>query len=86
LLLLDEPTSALDPEMAAEVLDAIQELREEGLDFILVTHELGFARQVADQVAFLAEGRIVEAGAAGQVFDAPAAEVTRAFLAKVLKY
>lgn len=86
LLLLDEPTSALDPEMAAEVLDAIQELREEGRDFILVTHEMGFARQVADQVAFLAEGRIVEAGGAGQVFDAPAAAQTRAFLAKVLKY
>jgi polar amino acid transport system ATP-binding protein len=86
LLLFDEPTSALDPEMSAEVLDAINELREEGLDFILVTHEMGFARQVADQVAFLAEGRIVEAGSVKQVFDAPAAAQTRAFFAKVLKY
>jgi polar amino acid transport system ATP-binding protein len=86
LLLFDEPTSALDPDMSAEVLDAIRELREEGRDFILVTHEMGFARQVADQVAFLAEGKIVEAGSANEIFEEPAAEQTRAFLAKVLKY
>ncbi|HEX3988663.1 MAG TPA: amino acid ABC transporter ATP-binding protein [Verrucomicrobiae bacterium] len=86
LLLFDEPTSALDPEMSAEVLDAIRELREEGRDFILVTHEMGFARRVADQVAFLADGKIVEAGSAIQVFEAPSAAQTRAFLAKVLKY
>jgi polar amino acid transport system ATP-binding protein len=86
LLLLDEPTSALDPEMAAEVLDAIRELRDEGLDFILVTHEMGFARHIADQVAFLAEGRIVEAGPANQLFDHPTAPQTRSFFAKVLKY
>ncbi len=72
--------------MTAEVLDMIQELREEGRDFILVTHEMGFARQVADQVAFLAEGRIVESGPVAQLLDAPAAPHTRAFLAKVLKY
>src|SRR5256885_25990 len=59
LLLFDEPTSALDPEMTAEVLDVIEELREEGRDFILVTHEMGFARLVADQVAMIADGRIV---------------------------
>jgi polar amino acid transport system ATP-binding protein len=86
LLLLDEPTSALDPEMSAEVLDAIRELRDEGLEFILVTHEMGFARHVADQVAFLAEGRIVEAGPSSQLFDNPTALQTRAFFAKVLKY
>ena len=86
LLLLDEPTSALDPEMTAEVLDAILELREEGLDFILVTHEMGFARRVADQVAFLADGRIVEAGPAAEIFDAPSAPQVRTFLEKVLKY
>jgi polar amino acid transport system ATP-binding protein len=86
LLLFDEPTSALDPEMTAEVLDTILELREEGLDFILVTHEMGFARRVADQVAFLADGRIVEAGPSGQVFNSPASGQTRAFLDKVLKY
>jgi polar amino acid transport system ATP-binding protein len=86
LLLFDEPTSALDPEMTSEVLDTILELREEGLDFILVTHEMGFARRVADQVAFLADGRIVEAGPSGPFFNAPAAPPTRAFLEKVLKY
>src|SRR5437764_3904428 len=62
LLLFDEPTSALDPEMTAEVLDMIREVRQAGADFILVTHEMGFARQIADQVALLAEGRIVESG------------------------
>jgi polar amino acid transport system ATP-binding protein len=86
LLLFDEPTSALDPEMTAEVLDMIKELREEGRDFILVTHEMGFARQVADQVALLAEGRIVEAGPVEHVFDHPTFPQSRDFLAKVLKY
>jgi polar amino acid transport system ATP-binding protein len=86
LLLLDEPTSALDPEMTAEVLDAILELREEGLDFVLVTHEMGFARRVADQAVFLADGQIVEAGPAAQVFGAPATPQTTAFFDKVLKY
>jgi polar amino acid transport system ATP-binding protein len=86
LLLLDEPTSALDPEMTSEVLDTILELRQEGLDFVLVTHEMGFARRVADQVAFLADGKIVEAGPAAQLFGAPTDPQTRAFLAKVLKY
>jgi polar amino acid transport system ATP-binding protein len=86
LLLFDEPTSALDPEMTAEVLDMIKELREEGRDFILVTHEMGFARQVADQAVFLAEGRIVESGPIAPLFDAPVAPQTRDFLAKVLKY
>jgi polar amino acid transport system ATP-binding protein len=86
LLLFDEPTSALDPEMSSEVLDAIRELRDEGRDFILVTHEMGFARRIADQVAFLADGKIVEAGSAAQIFESPATQQTRAFLAKVLKY
>jgi polar amino acid transport system ATP-binding protein len=86
LLLLDEPTSALDPEMTGEVLDMIKELREEGRDFILVTHEMGFARQVADQAAFLAGGRVVEAGPVARLFDAPAAPQTRDFLSRILKY
>ncbi len=86
LLLFDEQTSALDPEMTSEVLDMIKELREEGRDFILVTHEMGFARQVADQAVFLAEGRIIEAGPVGPLFDAPTAPLTRDFLAKILKY
>ncbi len=86
LLLFDEPTSALDPEMTAEVLDMIKELREEGRDFILVTHEMGFARQVADQVALLADGRIAEVGAVQQVLENPVSPQSRDFLAKVLKY
>ncbi len=86
LLFFDEPTSALDPEMTGEVLGLIEELRDEGRDFVLVTHEMGFARRVADQVALLAEGRIVESGPAARVFDAPTHEVSRGFFAKVLRY
>ena len=86
LLLFDEPTSALDPEMTAEVLDVIEELREEGRDFILVTHEMGFARKIADQVALLADGRIAEVGPVEQVFEQPRSQQSRDFLAKVLKY
>ncbi len=86
LLFFDEPTSALDPEMTGGVLEVIEELRDEGRDFVLVTHEMGFARRVADQVALLAEGRIMEFGPAAQVFDTPEREVSRQFFAKVLKY
>jgi polar amino acid transport system ATP-binding protein len=86
LLLFDEPTSALDPEMTAEVLDAIVALREDGVSFVLVTHEMGFARQVADSVAFLAGGRIVEQGPPEQVLGAPENAVCRDFLARVLRY
>ncbi len=86
LLFFDEPTSALDPEMTGGVLELIEELREEGRDFILVTHEMGFARRVADQVAVLAEGTIVEAGASARIFAAPAHEISRRFFAKVLNY
>ena len=86
LLFFDEPTSALDPEMTGEVLGLIEELKDEGRDFVLVTHEMGFARRVADQVALLADGRIVESGPAARVFDAPTHEVSRGFFAKVLRY
>jgi polar amino acid transport system ATP-binding protein len=86
LLLFDEPTSALDPEMTADVLDMIQELRLEGRDFVLVTHEMGFARQIADHVAVLSDGRIAESGAVQQIFENPVQASTRQFLAKVLKY
>ena len=86
LLFFDEPTSALDPEMTAGVLEVIEELRDEGRDFVLITHEMGFARRVADQVALLADGRIIEAGPAAQVFAAPAQEISRNFFARVLKY
>jgi polar amino acid transport system ATP-binding protein len=86
LLLFDEPTSALDPEMTAEVLDVIQELKDEGRDFLLVTHEMGFARHVADRVAFLADGRIVEHAPAGQLFTTPESPACRDFLARILRY
>ncbi len=86
LLLFDEPTSALDPEMTAEVLELIEELREEGRDLVLVTHQMGFAHRVADQIALLSGGQIIECGPPDQVLDNPKSEITRKFLAKILKY
>ncbi len=86
LLLFDEPTSALDPEMTAEVLEVIEELREEGRDLILVTHQMGFAHRVADQIALLSGGQIIECGPPNQVLDNPQSEPARQFLAKILKY
>ena len=86
LLLFDEPTSALDPEMTAEVLEVIEELRQEGRDFVLVTHQMGFARRVADQVALLSNGKIVECGPPDQILDDPKSEAGKQFLAKILKY
>jgi polar amino acid transport system ATP-binding protein len=86
VLLFDEPTSALDPEMTAEVLDMIRQLLEEGSDVILVTHEMGFAREAAERVAFLSGGRIVESGKTRAVFESPTSEACRRFLATVLKY
>ena len=85
-LLLDEPTSALDPEMTAEVLDVIAELRGSGKPIILVTHEMGFARQSADLVAFVADGGIRECAPAGKFFSDPSTPETRRFLEKILKY
>ncbi len=85
-ILLDEPTSALDPEMTAEVLDMLLELKQERRDLILVTHEMGFAREAADHAAFLAEGRVLDHGPATRVFDAPAHPAARDFLARVLRY
>jgi polar amino acid transport system ATP-binding protein len=86
LLLFDEPTSALDPEMTAEVLEVIEELREEGRDLVLVTHQMGFAHRVADQIALLSGGEIIECGPPKQVLDNPQSETARHFLAKILKY
>lgn len=86
VVLLDEPTSALDPEMTAEVLELIEELKQEGRDLLLVTHEMGFARRLADRVALLSEGRIAELGPPEQVFGASQSEVTQGFLRRVLKY
>ena len=86
LLLFDEPTSALDPEMTAEVLALIAELRENNTPMILVTHEIGFARKIADRIAFLSEGRVLEEEAASDFFAGPRSEEARRFLAKVLAY
>jgi len=86
LLLFDEPTSALDPEMTAEVLTLIAELHESHTPMVLVTHEISFARKIADRIAFVAEGRVLEEGVAGEFFAAPRTEEARRFLAKVLAY
>jgi polar amino acid transport system ATP-binding protein len=84
LLLFDEPTSALDPELVGEVLDVIKDLAHQGTTMIVVTHEIGFAREVADTVVFMDDGRIVEQGTPCDVLDHPRHERTRAFLSKVL--
>ena len=85
LLLFDEPTSALDPELVGEVLAVIKELAEEGWTMVIVTHELGFARQVADEVLFLDGGVVVEQGPPSQLFTAPREERTRRFLERILR-
>jgi polar amino acid transport system ATP-binding protein len=86
ILFLDEPTSALDPEMTAEVLELIQELAEAGQDIILSTHEMGFARAVADQVAFVAAGKIEELSPPGALFSAPKSTLCQRFLSRVMRY
>ena len=84
LMLFDEPTSALDPELVGEVLDVMRDLAAEGMTMMVVTHEMGFAREVADTVVFMDGGVVVEAGTPAQVLGDPQHERTRAFLAKVL--
>ena len=84
LMLFDEPTSALDPELVGEVLTAMLELARTGMTMIVVTHEMGFAREVADTVVFMDAGRIVEVGTPEQIMERPQQERTQAFLAKVL--
>ncbi|MCP1318310.1 amino acid ABC transporter ATP-binding protein [Halomonas sp. 707B3] len=86
LMLFDEPTSALDPEMIGEVLDAMRELAKEGMTMVIVTHEMGFAREVADRIIFIHKGEIAEQGTPEQLFDAPQHERTQSFLARVLKH
>ncbi|MGL4973119.1 MAG: amino acid ABC transporter ATP-binding protein [Culicoidibacterales bacterium] len=85
VLLFDEPTSALDPEMVNEVLQVMQELAEQGMTMVVVTHEMGFAKEVADRIIFMADGEIVEMGSAQQIIEAPATQRAQAFLANVLK-
>ncbi|RII09364.1 Glutamine transport ATP-binding protein GlnQ [Streptomyces sp. YIM 130001] len=84
VLLFDEPTSALDPELVGEVLDVIRDLGHSGTTMIVVTHEMGFAREVADTVVFMDDGLVVEQGPPAEVLDRPQHERTRAFLSKVL--
>ncbi len=84
IMLFDEPTSALDPEMVGEVLDVMKELAAEGMTMVVVTHEMGFAREVADRVLFMADGGIVEEGTPEEIFDNPQNERTQDFLKKVL--
>jgi glutamine transport system ATP-binding protein len=84
LMLFDEVTSALDPELVREVLEVMKQLVREGMTMIIVTHEMGFAREVAHRVVFMDEGRIVEVGTAEDVFDRPQNPRTRAFLSKIL--
>ncbi len=84
VMLFDEPTSALDPELVGEVLDVIKKLADSGVTLVVVTHEIGFARQVADRVVFMVDGTVVETGSASQVLDNPRHQRTRRFLEKVL--
>jgi len=84
LMLFDEVTSALDPELVREVLDVMKQLARDGMTMIVVTHEMGFAREVADRVIFMDEGRIVEEGRAAELFDRPRGQRTREFLGKIL--
>jgi len=84
LMLFDEPTSALDPELVGEVLDVMRSLAQDGMTMVVVTHEMGFAREVADTVVFMDGGVVVESGAPGDVIDRPTHERTKSFLGKVL--
>ena len=84
VMLFDEPTSALDPEMIKEVLDVMKELARSGMTMIVVTHEMGFAREVADRVVFMADGQIVEVGTPEHFFESPQEERTKLFLSQIL--
>ena len=85
VLLLDEPTAALDPELISEVLQIIRGLKDDGMTMVIVTHEMGFARDVADRVCFLDSGRILEQGPPRQIFSAPGHERTRRFLQRIIE-
>jgi len=84
VMLFDEPTSALDPEMVKEVLQVIKDLADEGMTMMIVTHEMGFAKEVGTRLLFIDQGRIIEQGCPKDIFDAPKEERTKAFLSKVL--
>ncbi len=84
VMLFDEPTSALDPEMVGEVLDVMKSLAKEGMTMVVVTHEMGFAREVADRVIFMADGKILETGTPQEIFTSPKTDKAKQFLASVL--
>ena len=84
VMLFDEPTSALDPEMVTEVLDVMKSLANQGMTMVVVTHEMGFAREVGDRVLFVDEGRIIEEGTPKEIFENPKQERTKLFLSKIL--
>ena len=84
LMLFDEPTSALDPELVGDVLDVMRRLASAGMTMVVVTHEIGFAREAGDTVVFMDDGVVVETGPPEQIFDNPRHERTRSFLSKVL--
>ncbi|MBQ2532716.1 MAG: amino acid ABC transporter ATP-binding protein, partial [Lachnospiraceae bacterium] len=84
IMLFDEPTSALDPEMVGEVLDVMKELAAEGMSMVVVTHEMGFAREVADKVIFMDEGQLIEEGTPEEIFNHPKSERLQSFLQKVI--
>ena len=84
VMLFDEPTSALDPEMVTEVLDVMKKLAQQGMTMVVVTHEMGFAREVGDRVLFVDEGRIIEEGTPKEIFEKPKQERTKLFLSKIL--
>ena len=85
-MLFDEPTSALDPEMIKEVLDVMRDLASDGMTMVVVTHEMGFAREVSDRVVFMDEGVIVEEATPDEFFTNPKEDRTRQFLSKILKH
>ena len=84
VMLFDEPTSALDPEMVGEVLDVMKELAKEGMTMVVVTHEMGFAREVGSRVVFMDGGTVIEEGTPSEIFDNPKSDRLKSFLAKVL--
>ncbi|MBQ1389667.1 MAG: amino acid ABC transporter ATP-binding protein [Clostridia bacterium] len=85
VMLFDEPTSALDPEMVGEVLEVMKALAKDGMTMVVVTHEMGFAREVADRVVFMADGKILETGTPDEIFSSPKTDKAKQFLASVLK-
>tara|TARA_B100001996_G_scaffold28501_1_gene21788 strand:- start:346 stop:618 length:273 start_codon:yes stop_codon:yes gene_type:complete len=86
IMLFDEPTSALDPEMISEVLDVIVDLANEGMTMVVVTHEMGFARKVADRMVFMDEGKIIETGKPKEFFGSPKTERCKLFLNQILQH